>query len=136
MNKKFNLIILFSLFFLIIGCSNVGVSPGIGIGWGSGGHFGAGISLNTWTTSDSWGKDEVYKNFYIKNFNYLVKKYDNLIKNKDTNLEEIKELKVKMLALRHQVNTDWNEIEKRKEFIKDFNKKIDFYIKNLNNLEK
>ena len=41
-----------------------------------------------------------------------------------------------MLALRHQVNTDWNEIEKRKEFIKDFNKKIDFYIKNLNNLEK
>ena len=136
MNKKFNLIILFSLFFLIIGCSNVGVSPGIGIGWGSGGHFGAGISLNTWTTSDSWGKDEVYKNFYIKNFNYLVKKYDNLIKNKDTNLEEIKELKVKMLALRHQVNTDWNEIEKRKEFIKNFNKKIDFYIKNLNNLEK
>ena len=136
MNKKFNLIILFSLFFLIIGCSNVGVSPGIGIGWGSGGHFGAGISLNTWTTSDSLGKDEVYKNFYIKNFNYLVKKYDNLIKNKDTNLEEIKELKVKMLALRHQVNTDWNEIEKRKEFIKDFNKKIDFYIKNLNNLEK
>ena len=110
MNKKFNLIILFSLFFLIIGCSNVGVSPGIGIGWGSGGHFGAGISLNTWTTSDSWGKDEVYKNFYIKNFNYLVKKYDNLIKNKDTSLEEIKELKVKMLALRHQVNTDWNEI--------------------------
>ena len=136
MNKKFNLIILFSLFLLIIGCSNVGVSPGIGIGWGSGGHFGAGISLNTWTTSDSWGKDEVYKNFYIKNFNYLVKKYDNLIKNKDTSLEEIKELKVKMLALRHQVNTDWNEIEKRKEFIKDFNKKIDFYIKNLNNLEK
>ncbi|WP_294655337.1 hypothetical protein [uncultured Fusobacterium sp.] len=136
MNKKFNLIILFSLFFLIIGCSNVGVSPGIGIGWGSGGHFGAGISLNTWTTSDSWGKDEVYKNFYIKNFNYLVKKYDNLIKNKDTSLEEIKELKVKMLALRHQVNRDWNEIEKRKEFIQDFNKKIDFYINNLNNLEK
>ena len=136
MNKKFNLIILFSLFLLIIGCSNVGVSPGIGIGWGSGGHFGAGISLNTWTTSDSWGKDEVYKNFYIKNFNYLVKKYDNLIKNKDTSLEEIKELKVKMLALRHQVNTDWNEIEKRKEFIKDFNKKIDFYINSLNNLEK
>lgn len=136
MNKNFNLIILFSLFFLIIGCSNVGVSPGIGIGWGSGGHFGAGISLNTWTTSDSWGKDEVYKNFYIKNFNYLVKKYDNLIKNKDTNLEEIKELKVKMLALRHQVNRDWNEIEKRKEFIQDFNKKIDFYINNLNNLEK
>ena len=136
MNKKFNLIILFSLFFLIIGCSNVGVSPGIGIGWGSGGHFGAGISLNTWTTSDSLGKDEVYKNFYIKNFNYLVKKYDNLIKNKDTNLEEIKELKVKMLALRHQVNTDWNEIEKRKKFIEDFNKKIDFYINSLNNLEK
>ena len=136
MNKKFNLIILFSLFFLIIGCSNVGVSPGIGIGWGSGGHFGAGISLNTWTTSDSLGKDEVYKNFYIKNFNYLVKKYDNLIKNKDTSLEEIKELKVKMLALRHQVNTDWNEIEKRKKFIEDFNKKIDFYINSLNNLEK
>lgn len=136
MNKKFNLIILFSLFFLIIGCSNVGVSPGIGIGWGSRGHFGAGISLNTWATSDSWGKDEVYKNFYIKNFNYLVKKYDNLIKNKDTNLEEIKELKVKMLALRHQVNTDWNEIEKRKKFIEDFNKKIDFYINSLNNLEK
>ena len=136
MNKKFNLIILFSLFFLIIGCSNVGVSQGIGIGWGSGGHFGAGISLNTWTTSDSWGKDEVYKNFYIKNFNYLVKKYDNLIKNKDTNLEEIKELKVKILALRHQVNTDWNEIEKRKKFIEDFNKKIDFYINSLNNLEK
>ena len=136
MNKKFNLIILFSLFFLIIGCSNVGVSPGIGIGWGSGGHFGAGISLNTWTTSDSWGKDEVYKNFYIKNFNYLVKKYDNLIKNKDTNLEEIKELKVKMLALRHQVNTDWNESAKRKKFIEDFNKKIDFYINSLNNLEK
>ncbi|WP_293958406.1 hypothetical protein [uncultured Fusobacterium sp.] len=136
MNKRFNLIILFSLFFLIIGCSNVGVSPGIGIGWGSGGHFGAGISLNTWTTSDSLGKDEVYKNFYIKNFNYLVKKYDNLIKNKDTNLEEIKELKVKMLALRHQVNTDWNEIEKRKKFIEDFNKKIDFYINSLNNLEK
>ena len=136
MNKKFNLIILFSLFLLIIGCSNVGVSPGIGIGWGSGGHFGAGISLNTWTTSDSWGKDEVYKNFYIKNFNYLVKKYDNLIKNKDTSLEEIKELKVKMLALRHQVNTDWNEIEKRKKFIEDFNKKIDFYINSLNNLEK
>ena len=136
MNKKFNLIILFSLFFLIIGCSNVGVSPGIGIGWGSGGHFGAGISLNTWATSDSWGKDEVYKNFYIKNFNYLVKKYDNLIKNKDTSLEEIKELKVKMLALRHQVNTDWNEIEKRKKFIEDFNKKIDFYINSLNNLEK
>ena len=136
MNKKFNLIILFSLFFLIIGCSNVGVSPGIGIGWGSGGHFGAGISLNTWRTSDSWGKDEVYKNFYIKNFNYLVKKYDNLIKNKDTSLEEIKELKVKMLALRHQVNTDWNEIEKRKKFIEDFNKKIDFYINSLNNLEK
>ena len=136
MNKKFNLIILFSLFFLIIGCSNVGVSPGIGIGWGSGGHFGAGISLNTWTTSDSLGKDEVYKNFYIKNFNYLVKKYDHLIENKDPNLEEIKELKVKMLALRHQVNTDWNEIEKRKKFIEDFNKKIDFYINSLNNLEK
>ena len=136
MNKKFNLIILFSLFLLIIGCSNVGVSPGIGIGWGSGGHFGAGISLNTWTTSDSWGKDEVYKNFYIKNFNYLVKKYDHLIENKDLNLEEIKELKIKMLALRHQVNRDWNEIEKRKEFIQDFNKKIDFYINNLNNLEK
>ena len=66
MNKKFNLIILFSLFLLIIGCSNVGVSPGIGIGWGSGGHFGAGISLNTWTTSDSWGKDEVYKKFLHK----------------------------------------------------------------------
>lgn len=136
MNKKFNLIILFSLFLLIIGCSNVGISPEIGIGWGSGGHFGAGISLNTWTTSDNWGKDEIYKNFYIKNFNYLVKKYDHLIENKDPNLEEIKELKIKMLALRHQVNTDWNEIEKRKEFIKDFNKKIDFYIKNLNNLEK
>ena len=136
MNKKFYLSTLFSLFFLIVGCSNVGISPGIGIGWGSGGHFGAGISLNTWTTSDSWGKDEVYKNFYIKNFNYLVKKYDNLIKNKDTSLEEIKELKVKMLALRHQVNTDWNEIEKRKKFIEDFNKKIDFYINSLNNLEK
>ena len=52
MNKKFYLSTLFSLFFLIVGCSNVGISPGIGIGWGSGGHFGAGISLNTWTTSD------------------------------------------------------------------------------------
>ena len=136
MNKKFNLIILFSLFFLIIGCSNVGVSPGIGIGWGSGGHFGAGISLNTWTTSDSWEKDEVYRNFYIKNFNYLVEKYNVLVNNKEHTSQEIKDLKIKMLALKHQVNRDWNEIEKRKEFIKDFNKKIDFYIKNLNNLEK
>ena len=136
MNKKFNLIILFSLFFLIIGCSNVGVSPGIGIGWGSGGHFGAGISLNTWTTSDSWEKDEVYRNFYIKNFNYLVEKYNVLVNNKEHTSQEIKDLKIKMLALKHQVNRDWNEIEKRKEFIQDFNKKIDFYINSLNNLEK
>ena len=87
-------------------------------------------------TSDSWEKDEVYRNFYIKNFNYLVEKYNVLVNNKEHTSQEIKDLKIKMLALKHQVNRDWNEIEKRKEFIQDFNKKIDFYINNLNNLEK
>ena len=59
-----------------------------------------------------------------------------LVNNKEHTSQEIKDLKIKMLALKHQVNRDWNEIEKRKEFIQDFNKKIDFYINNLNNLEK
>ena len=59
-----------------------------------------------------------------------------LVNNKEHTSQEIKDLKIKMLALKHQVDRDWNEIEKRKEFIQDFNKKIDFYINNLNDLEK
>ena len=51
------------------GCTTVGVSPGIGIGWGSGGRVGAGISLNTWMKPDGdWGSDSKYRDFYIKNY--------------------------------------------------------------------
>ena len=53
------------------GCTTVGVSPGIGIGWGSGGRVGAGISLNTWMKSDGdWGSDSKYRDFYIKNYGF------------------------------------------------------------------
>lgn len=136
MLKKLQLIFLFLLFFLFTACSYVGISPGIGFGFGSGGHFSTGISLNTWTINESFGNDETYKEFYIKTFDSLVAKYNTLIEKNNRSLTEIKELKIKMLALKHQVNTDWNDIEKRKDFINQFNKKIDFYINSLNELEK
>ena len=118
------------------GCTTVGVSPGIGIGWGSGGRVGAGISLNTWMKPDGdWGSDSKYRDFYIKNYKYLVKRYDKLSAQENPNIEEVKELKIKMLALRQQVNTQWNEIDKRKDFIRNFNQDMDFYINSVESYE-
>ena len=130
------------IFFLIIivvlsgGCSAVGISPGIGLGWGSGGRIGAGISLNTWMKPDGdWGSDSKYRDFYIKNYKYLVKRYDKLSSQDTASPEEVKELKVKMIALRQQVNTQWNEIDKRRDFIRNFNQDIDFYISSIERYE-
>ena len=40
-----------------------------------------------------------------------------------------------MLALRQQVNTQWNEIDKRKDFIRNFNQDMDFYINSVESYE-
>lgn len=118
------------------GCTTVGVSPGIGIGWGSGGRVGGGISLNTWMKPDGdWGSDSRYRDFYIKNYKYLVKRYDKLSAQENPNMEEVKDLRIKMLALRQQVNTQWNEIDKRKDFIRNFNQDMDFYINSVESYE-
>lgn len=118
------------------GCTTVGVSPGIGIGWGSGGRVGTGISLNTWMKPDGdWGSDSRYRDFYIKNYKYLVKRYDKLSAQENPNMEEVKDLRIKMLALRQQVNTQWNEIDKRKDFIRNFNQDMDFYINSVESYE-
>lgn len=136
MKLKRYLIILGIVTILSSGCTTVGISPGIGIGWGSGGRVSTGVSLNTWIKpDDDWGSDKRYRDFYIKNYKYLVKRYDKLISKGSPSVDEIRELKIKMIALRQQVNTQWNDIEKRTEFIKNFNKDIDIYINDLENLE-
>lgn len=136
MKLKRYLMILGIVAILSGGCTTVGISPGIGIGWGSGGRVSTGVSLNTWIKpDDDWGSDKRYRDFYIKNYKYLVKRYDKLISKGSPSADEIRELKIKMIALRQQVNTQWNDIEKRTEFIKNFNKDIDIYINDLENLE-
>lgn len=136
MKLKRYLMILGIVAILSSGCTTVGISPGIGIGWGSGGRVSTGVSLNTWIKpDDDWGSDKRYRDFYIKNYKYLVKRYDKLISKGSPSVDEIRELKIKMIALRQQVNTQWNDIEKRTEFIKNFNKDIDIYINDLENLE-
>ena len=82
-----------------------------------------------------WGSDSKYRDFYIKNYKYLVKRYDQLSAQKNPNIEEVKELRIKMLALRQQVNTQWNEIDKRKDFIRNFNQDIDFYLNSVESYE-
>lgn len=136
MRLKKYLIVLGTISIFSSGCTTVGVSPGIGIGWGSGGRVSTGVSVSTWIRpDDDWGSDKKYRDFYIKNYKYLVKRYDKLVE-KTPSLDEIRELRVKMVALRHQVNTEWNEIDKRKEFISSFNKDIDVYINSLENFER
>ena len=72
---------------------------------------------------------------YIKNYKYLVKRYDKLSVQENPNIEEVKDLRIKMLALRQQVNTQWNEIDKRKDFIRNFNQDMDFYINSVESYE-
>ena len=82
-----------------------------------------------------WGSDSRYRDFYIKNYKYLVKRYDKLSAQENPNMEEVKDLRIKMLALRQQVNTQWNEIDKRKDFIRNFNQDMDFYINSVESYE-
>ncbi len=43
--------------------------------------------------------------------------------------------KNKNAGLRQQVNTQWNEIDKRKDFIRNFNQDMDFYINSVESYE-
>lgn len=123
----------FAFFILCIIISGCGVSTGIGmgVGVGLGSHSSIGLSTGVMVPVESLSNDGQYKKFYEDNYKTLVKRYNTAKANKNVTLSEIKEIRIKMTALRQEVNTNWKNIEKNRAYIDSFNKKIDPYLSRL-----
>jgi len=123
----------FAFFILCIIISGCGVSTGIGmgVGVGLGSHSSIGLSTGVMVPVESLSNDGQYKKFYEDNYKTLVKRYNTAKANKNVTLYEIREIRIKMTALRQEVNTNWKNIEKNRAYIDSFNKKIDPYLSRL-----
>jgi len=116
---------------LIILVSGCGVSTGIGMGVGIGSRSSIGLSTGVVVPVTSFSSDSQYQKFYEDNYTTLVTRYNTARGNENANLTEIKEIWIKMTALKQEVNTNWKNIESNRAYINSFNNKIDPYLSSL-----
>lgn len=129
--KKFNKFIYLGIFVVTISsCTSVNTGIGMGVGFG-GGNSSFGLSTGVSVPVSSFSSDSQYRKFYDDNYNKLYKRYNAVKANKNPNLEEITEIRIKMTALKQEVNTNWKNINNNKTYIANFNRKIDPQIANL-----
>lgn len=129
--KKFNKFIYLGIFAATINsCTSVSTGVGMGLGFG-GGNSSFGLSTGVSVPVSSFSSDNQYRKFYTDNYNALVKRYNIAKTNKNPDLEEIREIRIKMIALKQEVNTNWKNINNNKTYIINFNRKIDPQIANL-----
>lgn len=129
--KKFNKFIYLGIFVVTISsCTSVNTGIGMGVGFG-GGNSSFGLSTGVSVPVSSFSSDSQYRKFYDDNYNKLYKRYNAVKANKNSNLEEITEIRIKMTALKQEVNTNWKNINNNKTYIANFNRKIDPKIANL-----
>ncbi|MGF6905897.1 hypothetical protein [Fusobacterium sp. PH5-44] len=129
--KNFNKYIYLGIFIASIsGCTSVSTGIGMGVGFG-GGSSSFGLSTGVSVPLSTFSSDSQYRKFYNDNYNALVKRYNAVRSSKNPDLNEITEIRIKMTALKQEVNTNWKNINSNKAYISNFNKKIDPQIANL-----
>lgn len=123
--KNLNKFIYLGIFSIAISsCTSVSTGIGMGVGFG-GGNSSFGLSTEVSVPVSSFSSDSQYRKFYDNNYNTLVKRYNTVKRVKNPNLEEVTEIRIKMMALKQEVNRNWKNINDNKTYIANFNKKID-----------